>query len=268
MEGTLLSILPILRPFWQEPVGWGVVALVSGLFYWLGRHFVTRPAPGPGQEARIRSRIAANLHDELGSLLMRIHVQAEAMLRPPQRDKTRLVRLLATTQAACSAMRDVAWGLDASADTTEALQDRMRDLLDQLALNTPLDIRFTVEGLDDASVLSGRLRQELFLVFKEATTNALRHALGPTYLAVRLYRQPGSLVLEVKDDGALGETTGRRGMGLRNMQRRAQGVGGQLEAGPRTDGPGFRVWFWVPLAPATPASWLFRELNKATQLLA
>ena len=235
----------------------GALVVFGGLFYWLSRSLVRQQVRTRKQETRIRSRIAANLHDELGSLLLRVQLQTEALLTQSREDEAGLERLLDTTRMACSAMRDVAWGLDAEADTVNALQDRMRDLLDQLALTSPLHIRFAAEGLEDVVALPARLRQELYLVFKEATTNAVRHAQSPSYLAVRLFRQQNALVLEIQDDGATAVPPSRPGMGLRNMKRRAQGVGGRLEAAPRVDGSGFQVTFCVPLQPAVPIKWPF-----------
>ena len=208
--------------------------------------------------ARLRSRIAANLHDELGGLLMRLHLQTAALLHQRQND-AELHQLLATTQAASAALRDVAWGLDASADTAHALQDRMRDYLDQLALSVPLAVTFTTEGLDEVTVLPNQLRQEVYLVFKEAITNVLRHAQQATSLVVRLHRRRSFLVLEVLDDGAPVAPRSRQGMGLRSMASRAKAVRGTLTVGPRPDGPGFRVWLCSPLptssAPGLPG-WL------------
>ncbi len=237
-----LSISLLLSAWWQAfGAGAAATAVAAGLLYWLARSFANRQARGKGQEAQIRSRIAANLHDELGSMLMRIQLQAELLLVRPGGNQAGLQQLLDATQAASAAMRDVAWGLDAEADTLNSLQDRMRDLLDQLALSTALPIRFAVEGLEGVAAVPARLRQELYLVFKEATTNALRHAQAPTYLAVRLYRQKDDVVLEVQDDGGAPEGPDQDGMGLRNMRRRAHAVGGTLVAGPLPGGLGYRV---------------------------
>lgn len=240
-----LVILLLLHPL--SPLGSTmlVVAVVGaiGLLGWLLRLLRQRQAR---DRAQLRSRIAANLHDELGGLLMRLHLQAEALLQQRHHD-AELGQLLATTQAASAALRDVAWGLDASADTPHALQDRMRDYLDQLALSTPLAITFTTQGLDEVALLPNQLRQEVYLVFKEATTNVLRHATQATSLRVRLHRQRGSLLLEVLDDGAPTATPSRQGMGIRSMASRAKAVRGTLKVGPRADGPGFRVWLCSPL---------------------
>lgn len=248
----------LFRASWQVPavgLSAGVLVLAGSLLYWWGQQRRRFRAQAQAQQALIRSSIAANLHDELGSLLMRVHLEAEALLHQPQSSTAGLERLLVTTRAAGLAMRDVAWGLDASADTVHALQDRMRDLLDQLAPSTSLRLSLATEGLEELEELPVLLRQEIYLVFKEATTNVLNHAHGASYLAARLYRQHHNLMLEVQDDGVPAGAAGRSGMGLRNMAHRARAVGGQLEAAPRPDGAGFRVWFCAPLAPAEPPAW-------------
>ena len=259
MMGVSLHPLLLLLDALRQVFIVEVVALVvfGGLFCWLSRSLVRQQVRIRKQETQIRNCIAANLHDELGSLLLRIQLQTEALLTRPCEAEAGLERLLDTTRMACSAMRDVAWGLDAEADTVNALQDRMRDLLDQLALTSSLHICFTAEGLEDVVVLPARLRQELYLVFKEATTNAVRHAQSPSYLAVRLFHQQNVLVLEIQDDGVATVLPRRPGMGLRNMKRRAQCVGGWLEAAPRVGGLGFQVTFRVPLQPAVPIKWPF-----------
>jgi len=240
-------------------VGAASLLVLGGLSYWLTQYLMRQQVNTRKQETRIRIRIAANLHDELGSLLLLMQLQTEALLTQCRENEASLEQLLDTTRLASSAMRDVAWGLDAEADTVNALEDRMRDLLDQLARSTSFHIRFAVEGLEDVVILPARLRQELYLVFKEATTNAVRHARSPSYLAVRLYRQKNTIVLEVQDDGGAMVQAAQVGMGLRNMRRRAQAVGGTVEAAPRTDGPGFQVRFCAPLQPVPTLKWPFRS---------
>jgi signal transduction histidine kinase len=253
---TKLWISPSGQALW---VGAASVLVLGGLLYWLTKYLMRQQVTTRKQETRIRNRIAANLHDELGSLLLRVQLQTEALLMQPHEDEESLERLLDTTRLASSAMRDVAWGLDAESDTVNALEDRMRDLLDQLARSTSFDIRFVVEGLEEVVMLPARLRQELYLVFKEATTNAVRHARNPTHLEVRLYRQKNTIVLEVQDDGGIVAKPAQAGMGLRNMHRRAQAVGGTLDAALRTDAPGFQVRFCAPLESVATLKWPFGD---------
>lgn len=247
----LTSYLSIRRELLVGCLG-GVGALCLLLGY-LAHNLRAYRAQNLADLVATRADIAANLHDELGSLLMRIYLQAESMVGPPSGTAI-LPELLSSIQAATSALRDVAWGLDTNADNVNALQDRMRELLDPLALSSPLAITFTTEGLEGTEAMPPPLRQEMYLVFKEAITNAMRHAPGATGLVVRLCREQDSLVLEVLDDGLTVKSGRGHSMGLRNMAKRARELGGELLTGPRTDGAGFRVWLCVPLvAEATPA---------------
>ncbi len=198
------------------------------------------------REARLRTGIAADLHDEVGTILTRISLQAEALRgAAPAARPALLERLLANSRAAARTMRDIVWGIDAAADTAGSLLDRMRDHLDQTAAPAGLLTELRATGLPDAEALPPELRQHLYLIFKEATTNALRHAPGATCLRVALSRRAGQLELVVENDGRPAAPAARSGMGLRNMRQRAAALRGHLEAGPLPEG-GFRVRLVVP----------------------
>ena len=147
-------------------------------------------------------------------------------------------------------MRDVVWSIDARADSAGALLDRMRDYLDQLGdfVGPTLTLRTT--GLPDELALAPALRQQLYLLFKEAITNAVRHAASATEIRVSLVRANGVLELEIVDDGPYQAPAAGAprpsGLGLRNMAQRAHAIGGELRTGGRPDGqPGYRVWVRV-----------------------
>jgi signal transduction histidine kinase len=126
----------------------------------------------------------------------------------------------------------------------------MQSHLDQSVPLAGLAVQFHVSGQSAPLALSAEIRQHLYLIFKEAVTNALRHASGTTELRIRFERDPASgLTLETLDNGmATPSATAEVGMdmGLRNMRQRAATIGATLQAGPRPDGRGYRVWVRVP----------------------
>ncbi|MCC3160252.1 histidine kinase [Hymenobacter sp. 15J16-1T3B] len=196
---------------------------------------------------RMRTRIAADLHDEVGTLLTRVNLQAELLRQQQPQPDPALERLLTNSRQAASTMRDIVWGIDAEADTVGALLDRMRDHLDQCAPPAGLATELHVLGLRDEEHLNPELRQHLYLIFKEAVSNAARHARQATELHVSLERTDGNLRLRVADDGQAGGAapSGRSGLGLRSMQQRATALGGTLRTGP-APGHGFLVELLVP----------------------
>jgi signal transduction histidine kinase len=237
--------------WWQWPLLWallavGLVALGYGT-YWLRLRGVLR-------EAQRRAELAANLHDEVGALLTRVTMLAEVLrehYRPAPADgagrfdaRNALDRLVYNSRAAVQTMRDVVWGIDSEADSCAALLDRMRDHLDQTAAAAGLVAVFDHAGLPVELMLSASVRQNLYLIFKEAVTNTARHARGATEICVHLHHRQGRLVLEVADNGQRSGSGSPhpRGMGLRSMAHRAQVLGASLHTGPHPDGrPGYCV---------------------------
>ncbi|GAB3833838.1 hypothetical protein GCM10028821_27560 [Hymenobacter jeollabukensis] len=227
--------------WWRQPWAWLLAAgLVGATLYGLHRRRLARVR----QVERLRSRIAADLHDEVGTLLTRVSLQAELLRQQPAEAGPVLERLLSNSRQAAGTMRDIVWGIDAQADTVGALLDRMRDHLDQSAAPAGLATELHVRGLRDAQPLPPELRQHLYLIFKEAVSNAARHAQGASRLDVTLARESGWLTLLVQNDGQPTGAATRSGMGRRNMQQRAGLLGGTLVAEARPQG--FVVQLRVP----------------------
>src|SRR5690625_6822249 len=92
----------------------------------------------------------------------------------------------------------------------------------------------------------------IYRIAQESLTNILKHA-GPGASATVLVQwTPGSLVLQVNDDGR-GAAAGSDGAGhgLLGMRERATMLGGTLTAGPRTGG-GYRVRAEIPIPAGAP----------------
>jgi signal transduction histidine kinase len=199
--------------------------------------------------AALRAQLATDLHDEVGTLLTRVSVQAELLQSlPPAQQAPAVAGLLRNSRAAASTMRDVVWGIDARADSAGSLLDRMREYLHQTVGTAGWQTELEVSGWPDEVPLPAAVRQAVYRIFKEAVTNALRHAPGATHLHVALSRRRGQLHLTIADNGqpptaAPGPATG---MGLRNMQQRAAALGGHASAGPRPAG-GWQVRVQVPV---------------------
>lgn len=185
---------------------------------------------------RMRTRIAADLHDDIGSSLSRISILSEVARRkvPPGEADALLGEIAETSRALVGSMSDAVWSIDPSQDDVRAVVARMRafatDVLDGKG------VAWSFDAPDDLRArLAPETRRELFLVFKEAVTNVARHS-GARTARLRLEVFEDSLTLEVTDDGmgfAAGpardlESSLRRGRGLVNMDVRAKRMGGRL----------------------------------------
>ena len=233
--------LTVTAEWWNRPGTWalGASAAVLAVYLWQrGRLRRVR------RETELRARLAADLHDEVGGLLTRVTMQAELLRELQQGPPARLEALVDDSRAAASTVRDIIWSVDTKADTLAALVDRIRDHLDATARATGRELRLDDSGLPPSlhQPLPPAVRQHVYLIFKEAVTNALKYAHPGTPVTVRL-RYASPLELTVTNEGEAAATS-RAGQGLRNMRHRAELLRADLTAGPVPGG--WQVWLRVP----------------------
>lgn len=185
---------------------------------------------------RLRLRIAADLHDDVGANLASIALASELLeagltegARDGQRRKVRRIR--AAARETIGALRDVVWVVDPTYDDLHGLLHRMRKAADELLDGTP----HTFDGPRDARPrpLSVGFVHDVYLVYKEALHNVAKHA-GASRVSVDVRVERGELSLVVRDDGVGfsvpgAGSAGGPGHGLTTMRRRAERLGGQLE---------------------------------------
>jgi signal transduction histidine kinase len=198
-----------------------------------------------------RARIARELHDILAHNVSVMVVQAEAadeMLDRDMPDRARMPvwKIQETGRLALADMRRMLGILrEVGSRPIVAPQPGIANLELLLAkvresgLPVELEVSGAPEELPPAIDLSA------YRIVQEALTNSLRYA-GPARARVVVRFAPGSLELEIEDDGAGAPTDGQAGHGLIGMRERVALFGGQLEVGPKAEG-GYRVCAQLPL---------------------
>jgi signal transduction histidine kinase len=193
-----------------------------------------------------RLAMAQDVHDGVGHSLAVIAMQAGVAAHVLDRDPARARELLATVVA-----------------TSREALDGLRADLERLRTPASSAARQPGQGLADLPVLLDRMRDgglrldvtlppgdavpadvgaAAYRIVQESLTNVLRHA-GTGAASVRV-ELDGALHVEVADRGT-GTPVGDGGSGIAGMRRRAESVGGRLDAGPR-DGGGFLVTAELP----------------------
>ncbi|WP_024870108.1 sensor histidine kinase [Pseudoxanthomonas suwonensis] len=200
------------------------------------------------ESARVneRTRISRELHDLLGHHLTALSLNLEVASHMTEgraqehvRQAHTLAKLLLTdVREAVSQLRDASGGIDLAA-ALQPLADHVPSLDITLDVQSPL----AVDDPERAHVML-RCTQEII-------TNAVRHA-GARHLRIRVWREPGALMLDAQDDGQ-GADGLVPGNGLRGMRERIQQCGGTLEIQTRR-GEGFRLRLSIPVTtPVLPA---------------
>jgi signal transduction histidine kinase len=199
--------------------------------------------------AEERERIARELHDIVAHCVSVMVVQAGAaedlLDRDPQRAREPVVAIQETGREAVGELRRMLGLLRGTAATPARAPQPGTAELDELvaqmnASGLPVGLRVTgtPRSLPPGIELAG------YRIVQEALTNTLKHA-GPATATVRLSYAEQSLEIEVVDDGHGGTVNGD-GHGLIGMRERVMIYGGDLDAGPRSEG-GFRVYARLPV---------------------
>lgn len=189
-------------------------------------------------EQAIRNRIAADLHDEVGSLLTRIYFQVHAE-SPPYK------RIADTSQQALSIMSDMVWSIDSQYDTLKDLHIRMKDFAYRIREEMEVRVQFEKKGEVGNEKVSQELRQNLFLIFKEALINAIKYGNG-SGIHILLDVEKG-IALRVQNGHTQNGQGIRRqqgGQGLVIMKQRVAKMKGELHI--RNTEDVFEVQVYVP----------------------
>jgi ligand-binding sensor domain-containing protein/signal transduction histidine kinase len=244
----------VLAPFWQRRWFLALAAISTCALAFVVHRSRMRRAIAV---ERVRSQIAADLHDGVGASLSRIAILSEVVRQQAHAALPAAIPALTAisdnARAVIDDMGDAVWFIDPHVDNLQQLVVRVRAMA--LELFDGQRIRCTVEAPDDASgvPLSSEQRRHVYLIVKEALTNVLRHARA-TNVVVLVAASQGRLGVEVTDDGV--GLDGRLrdsspgpggGHGLENIQRRASALGGTARIVSHPQGRGTRIVVDVPV---------------------
>jgi len=117
-----------------------------------------------------------------------------------------------------------------------------------------IDFVFRAPTADQDLKLGADMRREIYLVFKEAVNNIMRHA-DCTQAEIDFSRERDWLALRVRDNGkGMPVSASGAGQGLLNMQARAKALGGEVRIA-SASGQGTTVAMRVPLGRPRAFPW-------------
>ncbi len=233
----------ILSPVWQRWWFLALVALGAGLtIYALYGYRVARLL----EMANMRTRIATDLHDDIGANLTRIALLSEVAGRnrggersphgggpggapdDPEEDGP-LKSIARIARESVGSMSDIVWAINPARDSLLDLTRRMRQHADEVFTLRDIALRFDAPGAHDSVRLGVDVRRDLLLIFKEAVNNSARHS-GCSRVDIDLCVEGPRLVLSLADNGSGFDTSlESEGQGLMSMRRRAHRLKGTLE---------------------------------------
>ncbi|MES2476223.1 MAG: ATP-binding protein [Verrucomicrobiota bacterium] len=203
-----------------------------------------------------RSRMAQDLHDELGAGLTEAGILSSLARNPGIPDKDKAGYLDQLNGLCCSlvtSLDEIVWAVNPRYDSVADLAGYFSLQAQRFLQLAGIDCRLDIDEAITRDPLDSRTRQSILLAFKEALNNTVRHS-SATEVRLTVRVEAALLVICLVDDGCGFEPhTGKApgSDGLRNMEGRILQLGGTCDI-ESTPGVGTTVRFKIPLQDRTP----------------
>lgn len=229
----LLNIPVVLKPTFYQTVWFkAILVLIGAVLVWLGVRYREKNLR---KEHQLRNRIAADLHDEVGSALTRIYFQAGMLAADADVSSNKpvlqesLQQIAVGSQEALASMSDMVWSIDARYDNVADMVARMKDHVVRLQNELECHINLSVSGNHENWPMAQMVRQNILLIFKEAVNNAIKYGYGKAVNISVAFEDSHfalTVVNQIQHDNH--RPTIQGGHGLQHMQLRAEKIKGEL----------------------------------------
>lgn len=172
---------------------------------------------------RVRTRLATDLHDDLGAGLAEIAILSEVAKRQQRSRTLELLDGIATrARSLRGAMADIVWTVDPREDGLEGLVQRLRQTAFTMLETEERCVEFLGPRDEHLAIeLAPDVRRHVLLFFKEVVTNVARHA-GATAVRVEIEADRGHFRMSIRDNGCgFDPRQAHSGCGLKSLHYRA-----------------------------------------------
>ena len=185
------------------------------------------------QAERQRTRIAMDLHDEMGSGLGSIRILSDVLEQPELSGSARgevVGQIQKTAEELNVALADIVWSLRPRARRLQAVLARVETLARRLLPPPNIRVTLSAEAVDARMILSQPVCKNLLAISAESFHNIARHA-DASMVTIEMIATGRQLQLLIADDGRGFDARTLRadGLGLTSMARRAADIGAQLD---------------------------------------
>jgi signal transduction histidine kinase len=183
---------------------------------------------------RERTRIAHNIHDDLGAGLTRISLLTQS---GHDKAKSQLDRIYDIVGDLIQSMDEIVWAVNPTNDDLENVANYLSEYAQGYLSDAGLRCRVRIPQALPAHVLTAQFRHHLFLTCKEALNNVVKHARA-TDVFIEINVVDEKLIVRIADNGVgLPPESARAAHrnGLNSMHARVREIGGDLDVSPAED---------------------------------
>lgn len=219
----------VVPPFYRT--GWFislVILVTAGILFAIYRYRLQKAI----EMERLRTRIATDLHDDIGATLSSISMYSDTVKQQVKETLPHLEPVLdkmgENSRDMVNSMSDIVWAINPEHDEGEKLILRMENYARDICALKGIRLQFDADAKIRSLRFSLAQRKNIYLIFKESVNNALKYSLAKN-IHVQVARNGNKIVLTIQDDGkGFDPETVKRGNGLKNLYIRAAEIQGQI----------------------------------------
>ncbi|MDF1694190.1 MAG: triple tyrosine motif-containing protein [Saprospiraceae bacterium] len=176
-----------------------------------------------------RTRIAGEMHDDLGGGLTTIRFLSQKALRntKDQSQKNLIQKISTHSEALVNNMSEIIWAMNSKFDSLNSLISFCRRYAHEYLDDHEISLNFMVSGNTKGVQISGSQRRNIFLALKEALHNVVKHAKA-TEVKITFVNNE-NLQIQIADNGIGLKNSNEFGNGTSNMTKRIKHIGGHLD---------------------------------------
>lgn len=246
--GIVASRVTIMTsPLWDDSLIWNQLGiLIELLFFWFGLAYKARFDAGEKERLRLenqvlaiekertvsllRNQIAQDIHDEIGSGLTKISLNAQVATRlsdlTADEFRERLSKIDNDARILGSQMREVIFAINPEYDNFDDLQAYFKEYARDFWAESGIEPVFDFEKSNSNPLVSPQIKRQLLLIFKEAQNNAAKYAQATDIHITLKINEINQFLLEIQDNGKGFEADKLKGFskGLSGMKQRAASI--------------------------------------------
>ncbi len=222
---------PFYRTWWFYGL---MVLLAASILYWMDRERVNRIVA----LQKVRTQIAANLHQEINTTLNNINLLSEmAKIKADKdidRSKEYIDQISEKSNTMIIAMDDMLWSINPANDSMDKTILRMKEFVEALQNRHGTGLQMVVDNDVRSINIEMATRHELFLVFKEILRDmVLRTPQGQFLINIDLVKS--RLYLKIHDTSP-DAAASVNNMNMAGMKKRVGAIGAELDIQPGKTG--------------------------------
>lgn len=191
------------------------------------------------EQQRLRNRIAADLHDEIGSTLSSISILSEIVAFQQKKGEFKpeiMVQVSNDARNVIDKMDDIIWTINPANDSLYDLETRLKTFAIPLFESKEIEFKFDFSArLENIKIDMGK-RRDIYLILKEAINNLIKYS-QCKQVRIEAKTEYSKIIFNIEDDGVGFDVNAESTRnGLKNMKMRAEKIGAKIKISSKING--------------------------------